>query len=107
METLEERQTTLKDQYKFICRCEACTGDYPLFHDLKTTSFKFDRFMSNDVEMLQKLDVDRAKLKFDAYCEFIDEKNERYPCYEISALQECVLRCLNIFSMSEFNMKFL
>lgn len=78
-----------------------------MFHDLKTTSYKFQRFLNDDVEMLQKLNVERAKLKYKPFCELIDKMEEHYPCFEISALQECVLRCLNIFSLSEFNMKFI
>ncbi|CAO1430277.1 unnamed protein product [Diamesa serratosioi] len=107
LESLSERQFPLKDQYNFKCSCEACTLNYPLFHDLKKTSYQFQRFMSDDVEMLQKLTVERAKSKYKPYCELIDELEDQYPCFEISALQECVLRCLDIFALSEFNIKFM
>ncbi|CAO1442530.1 unnamed protein product [Diamesa hyperborea] len=102
--TLQERQSSLKDQYNFKCSCEACIGDYPSFQDLKTTPYKFPG-LDDDVDMLQKLVVERAKLKYKPFCEYIDKMEEHYPCFEVSALQECVLRCLNIFSLSEFNMK--
>lgn len=47
-------------------------------------------------------DLKRAAEKFDSYCRYIDDKDEKnYPCYEISSLQELILRCIMIFTLNE------
>jgi hypothetical protein len=105
LETHRQRQAGLNSQYKFLCRCIACESPtkFPLYQDLQhKDSLNFDAFLGNDLQYLSACDLNRAYEKFDSYCRYIDEKDgKNYPCYEISSLQECLLRCLRIFTQSE------
>lgn len=105
LENFNERQSGLAGQYMFKCFCEACTQKFPLFPELKLIDKKLEKFLSDDIQMLSTLDVDRAIDRFKSYCEYIDRKDKNYPCKEVSSIQECLLRCMTIFTMSEFKLK--
>lgn len=105
LESFDVRQTSLKNQYMFNCSCEACEGRYPLYYHLKTLDRHFTQFVSDDIEKLSQLDIQRAKKKFQPYCDYLKKWDASYPCYEISSVQECLLRCFTIFTMTDFKMK--
>lgn len=105
LEDFGERQSTLLSQYMFKCSCEACAMKFPLFSDLAVTDHKFNNFISDDVVKLAALEVDRAKGKFKPYCKYLQKYDKNYPCFEISSVQECLLRCFTIFTMTDFKMK--
>lgn len=105
LEEWKDRQTSLLGQYMFKCSCEACVNRYPLFTDLPLFDQNFDEFLSNDIQKLSTLDVKHAKARFTAYCDYLNKYDKNYPCWEISSIQECLLRCFTIFTMSEFKLK--
>lgn len=105
LEDLRERQTSLFSQYMFKCSCEACKRNFPLFPYLPLVDQGFQKFISNDIKKLSLLDVKTAKERFPAYCNYLKKFDRKYPCYEISSVQECLLRCFTIFTMSEFKLK--
>lgn len=105
LEDFDQRQSSLLKQYMFECSCEACTKRYPLFNDLPLRDGGFDKFISDDVKKLSALDVTHAKKKIGAYFDYISKLDKHYPCWEISTVQECLLRCFTIFTLSEFKLK--
>lgn len=105
LEKFHQRQSSLLGQYMFKCLCEACTGNYPLFSDLKMIDNQFDEFLTDDIKKLSKLDVSRAKEKFQSYCYYLSKVDRHYPSYEISSVQECLMRCFTLFTMTDFKLK--
>lgn len=106
LESLKDRQKSLKSQYMFECACEACRNEYPLYTELKN-KIRTPAIIEDDIKKLQKLDLDTAEYRY-RYCgALLDELDERgnYPCTEISTLQECLLRCFFIFKMAKFNLQ--
>lgn len=105
LENLSDRQSTLLTQYMFRCTCEACKKKFPLYPDLPVYDKRFERFLGDDIKKLADLNVDYAKAKFQQYCEYLMKHDKNYPCYEVSTVQECLLRCFTIFTMSDFKLK--
>lgn len=105
LEDIQTRQFQLRNQYMFECACDACANDYPLFPNLpfRDPSQSFEV----DVKKLMDIDVDHAKQFFKRICNYLVKKDRYYPCYEISAMQECLLRCFTIFRMTKFKLKIL
>lgn len=104
LEGFAERQSSLFNQYMFKCSCEACTRRYPLYPELRLVDRNFDKFI-DDVHKLTMLDIEHAKKKSQSYCDYLEKMDSNYPSYEISSVQECLLRCFTIFTMSEFRLK--
>lgn len=105
LEDFEERQTKLMNQYVFKCCCEACLKKFPLYPDLRQYDKKLESFLSDDIQLLSALDFKRANARFKAYCDYLAKADKNYPCREVSSVQECLLRCLTIFTLSEFKLK--
>lgn len=105
LEDLKERQATLLSQYMFKCECEACIKNFKLFPYLPTYDKNVNQFLSDDLKKLSQMDVQRAKERFKAYCDYIAKADKNYPCWEVSSIQECLNRCFTIFTMSEFKLK--
>lgn len=105
LEDLGRRQSSLLNQYMFKCTCEACTGNFPLYFDLPMIDGSFQKLFSNDIQKLSSLDINYAKSRFKIYCNYLMKHDRSYPCWEVSSIQECMLRCFTIFSMSEFKLK--
>lgn len=105
LEDIQTRQNQLRTQYMFECSCDACVNKYPLFPYLpfRDPSQSFEV----DVHKLKEIDVDHAKMFFKQICNYLIRNDNLYPCYEISAMQECLLRCFTIFRMTKFKLKLL
>lgn len=43
---LQERKSTLKDQYWFDCNCRPCTDNWPLYDEMNTKEIRF-KYMNN------------------------------------------------------------
>jgi hypothetical protein len=104
LETIRERQNALKSQYVFECKCLACVDNYPLYPKLKSATNDFYQKIGMDFEKLLALDYEVASTRFKDYCKMIDKLDRFYPCYEVSSLQEILLRCSSIFKCSKFNL---
>lgn len=105
LETYPERQASLQSQYHFKCNCEACIKKYPLYTNVPFHSTNFQSFISDDVFELRSLNVKLAKEKFKTYCNYLRKNSHHYPSFEISSVEECLLRCYMLFAMSEFKLK--
>jgi hypothetical protein len=105
LETLADRRNSLRSQYMFECGCVACINNYPLYQDLRIADSSFDNFLGDDVAALANLNSETAKNRFKEYCEYLDKMDWKYPCHEISCLQECLLRCSFIFKNTQFKIK--
>ena len=105
LEDVKKRRTSLFNQYMFNCVCEACRNNYSLFTELPRVEPKLENFLSNDIRELSELNVQHAEDRFNEYCRYLQKLGNQYPCWEISSLQECLLRCFTIFTMSEFKLK--
>lgn len=107
LENLKTRNNSLNSQYMFKCSCEGCVHDYPLYSNLPRVDNVFDLFLGDDVAALAEMNVETAKNRFKEYCEYLNRLDSKYPCYEISSLQECILRCSFIFKNTPFKLKLL
>lgn len=104
LEDFQQRQTSLLT-YMFKCSCEACSADFPLYGLLRTVDRNFNKFLKDDIDRLMVFDTKRAKERFYAYCEYLNKYDNNYPCREVSSIQECLLRCFTIFTMTDFKLK--
>lgn len=107
IDNFEERQASLKQQYMFKCGCLACLNRFPLFSALPQVDTSFERFLGSDVAALADMNYETAKNRFRDYCKYIARIDRSYPCYEISCLQESILRCAFIFKTTPFKLKLL
>ncbi|XP_058827165.1 SET and MYND domain-containing protein 4 [Topomyia yanbarensis] len=110
LETLSERQIGLLKQYCFKCQCEACKNNYPLYHDLQhaklSTGIK-NPINTFELDVLRKHDIGMALKKIPEYCKFLNEYDYQYPNYEVSSVQEALLRCFQIvYSIQSRKMKY-
>lgn len=77
--------------------------DYPVFERLSETDESFDDFINNDLNVLEEFSCEEATAAIKKYAEYVDRHFEKLPCYEISLLQECILRCFRVFEQSHLN----
>lgn len=103
LEDKQIRQKQLLGQYMFECQCEACNGNFPLFPNLKSVESRFD--IANDIAELRLMNIKHAKKWFKDVCNYLSKNDKYYPCHEISAMQECLLRCFSLFRLSKFQLK--
>lgn len=104
--TRDERQTVLKAQYKFLCQCEACINDWPLYQDLPVVqnlpaaiAAKRNELLTGDViEALQKGDLDSATKLYKPLCELATDLDPFMPCQELADCQEAIKQCLAIMT---------
>ena len=85
------------ERYQFTCRCLACTYNFPVFEHLSENDEHFDDFITKDLDQLENFSPYEAKLAVCKYSNYITNHFKKFPCYEISLLQECILRCYRIF----------
>lgn len=79
--------------------------NFPLFEGLSEADEGFDSFIDNDLNVLEEFSCDEAKRAIKKYSEYVDRFSKRlpFPCYEISLLQECILRCFRVFEQQRSN----
>lgn len=99
LDTLDERQSGLLGQYCFRCQCEACKLNYPLYANLPHA--KLPPSMKNpidyaEMDRLAEHDMTIALRKIPEYCRFLNMLDSQYPNYEVSSVQEALLRCYQI-----------
>lgn len=101
--SLMERREMLRDRYQFFCKCDACLNDFPRFENLREFDKEFDQFISKDVDDLENFMFHEAMKHLILYLKYINEHTTEIPCYEITLLQECALRCFQIFEKYQSN----
>lgn len=106
---MQQRKHGLLERYQFTCKCQACSHDFPLFENLHEHDKSFDDFISKDLDELENFNRYEAKHVIEKYSKYINEHIENFPCYEISLLQECILRCFRIFEkcLAKSNINFI
>nr|XP_019565117.2 SET and MYND domain-containing protein 4 [Aedes albopictus] len=99
LESLDERQSGLLGQYCFRCQCEACKLNYPLFVNLPHAKLPPSVKPPIDYDEMDRLaehDMATALRKIPEYCRFLNMFDSQYPNYEVSSVQEALLRCYQI-----------
>uniref|UniRef100_A0A1Q3FCS2 Protein-lysine N-methyltransferase SMYD4 n=1 Tax=Culex tarsalis TaxID=7177 RepID=A0A1Q3FCS2_CULTA len=99
LEPLTDRQSGLRAQYSFKCQCEACRKNYPLYFSLKRIELppNVAHPINNDeFEKLREHDMQTALKKMPDYCRFINTFAGQYPCFDVSSVQEALLRCFQV-----------
>lgn len=106
---LQKRRQSLMEQYQFTCNCSACIRNFPLFEQLPEHDEAFDDFISNDLDNLENFNHHEARQAIDKYSTYINNNIVFFPCYEISLLQECILRCFRVLEKycTRSNIKFI
>lgn len=97
LQTKYHRKNVLLERYQFECQCEACSNGFPLFENLKEFDKTFDEFLGNDLEILEDFNQQESENAIEKYSKYINENITEFPSYEISLLQECILRCFRNF----------
>lgn len=92
---LWERQSYLKSQYHFDCKCEACVKRYPLIQEM-TIPPKLYQQIDGEYERICSHDREFAKKKLKEYKKFLISNYKKYPCYEVCAKEENLMQCLLI-----------
>lgn len=90
------RIDTLSVQYRFTCKCEACSNDYPLIGKLRPKQFVPYINDTKDMESLIAYDFSYALKNYRKYCEFLTKHGDSYPCDQISSAEECLKMALHI-----------
>ncbi|XP_065091929.1 SET and MYND domain-containing protein 4 [Ochlerotatus camptorhynchus] len=110
LESLTERQSGLRGQYCFKCQCEACKLNYPLYPDLPHANLPARMKQPIDYDEMNQIgehDMATALRKIPEYCHFLNTFDSQYPNYEISSVQEALLRCYQIvFSKQSRKLKY-
>lgn len=51
---------------------------------------------NDEFEQLREHDMQTALKKMPDYCRFINTFDGQYPCYDVSSVQEALLRCFQV-----------
>lgn len=78
---VERREEVLRS-YRFECVCEACAENYPLIDDLPSADANF---VDPPTEIASKAS---AKSELKTNCDYINDRAESYPNFEICTLME-------------------
>uniref|UniRef100_A0A182N3X0 MYND-type domain-containing protein n=1 Tax=Anopheles dirus TaxID=7168 RepID=A0A182N3X0_9DIPT len=99
--TRKERRTSLLKQYRFLCECEACVNDYPLFDALP--SIDLVRHGAIDAQGIHAELVlhqaSKAAELLPKLVRYLNSIGRDYPRYEICSCQELFLRSFQILHM--------
>lgn len=86
----EIRQTKLLKEYKFLCDCEACIGNYPTPPNLPSKDFKLFKFAMKSNDEILNLMPSQAMKRYRECCKLLDKFNHNFPCMELCVLQKCI-----------------
>uniref|UniRef100_A0A182PX13 Protein-lysine N-methyltransferase SMYD4 n=1 Tax=Anopheles epiroticus TaxID=199890 RepID=A0A182PX13_9DIPT len=98
----KERQTALLKQYRFICECEACVNDYPLYHELPsidTSRYGMIDAPALHAELVLHQEKKAAEL-MPKLRRYLNDIGQQYPRSETCSCQELFLRAFQILHMS-------
>ena len=77
-QTTEQRKANLLKGYKFECRCEACTKDYPLLADLNSRlpsklNKQLESLLSQYQRHFKANEIDEARVACSKYLSKLDQ----------------------------------
>ncbi|XP_041785390.1 SET and MYND domain-containing protein 4 isoform X1 [Anopheles merus] len=97
----KERKTELLKQYRFICECEACVNNYPLYFELP--AIDSSRYGMIDTQSLHAELVlhqkDKAAELLPKLRRYLNDIGDQYPRSETCSCQELFLRAFQILYM--------
>lgn len=89
------RQGALLNHYQFICDCEACVGDYPIFNEMKKTGGYMHNYAMKSFNELGSLKASQAKQKYKKHCEMMQKRPQLANTFEGAIIYDCIQSCLN------------
>uniref|UniRef100_A0A182W1Y3 Protein-lysine N-methyltransferase SMYD4 n=1 Tax=Anopheles minimus TaxID=112268 RepID=A0A182W1Y3_9DIPT len=94
----KERMLDLAKQYKFICKCEACIKDYPLYPDLPSIDVTRHGMIDIGVihDELVEHDAKQAANLLPKLRRYLNDIGQQYPSKETCSCQELFLRSFQI-----------
>lgn len=92
----DSRQRSLTFQYNFVCKCSACSNDYPTIMELQMSTNVPNIHSDDDIEKLTSLNVKFASQNLKRYCQFLTKFDIHYPCKQIAEAQENMKMCYHI-----------
>lgn len=100
--TLEERQAKLLQQYQFLCRCVACTNDYPLYKGLSAPKEIPDcRSPEDSVENALQFKWNYAKKGLTRFSKYLRDNSKQLnglPCAQMCRAEEYLKFCYQILA---------
>ncbi|XP_060523174.1 SET and MYND domain-containing protein 4-like [Cylas formicarius] len=92
-----DRQSQLRSQYFFDCRCVACEQDFPLYEYLPVLRGSV-QLSQSDMKKLHKCDTREARRILNETLPKIKTLGAEKPNKNLAELQEVVKRCYSIFT---------
>lgn len=97
--TLEERQSKLLQQYQFLCRCEACKNDYPLYKGLPVPKDVPDcRQEEDSVDNALQFKWSYAKSGLQRFSRYLKDNSKYSPCAQLCRAEEYLKFCYQILA---------
>lgn len=97
---LKTRQRLLKDEYNFLCQCEACVHDYPLLEKMRAP-LELYLEIYEDEKKIKSSDEAFARKKFEEYRKYLTKNHKKYPSYEICATEGNLMECIWILMLNK------
>lgn len=102
---VRERRAKLLTQYKFLCNCEACVNNYPLYNELPSISdLRYGLIDAGDIHA--QLVLHQPKIAAELLpklTQYLNNIGHQYPRFEVSSCQELFLRSFQILFMETSN----
>lgn len=93
----EERRSQLQAQYRFLCECEACLHDWPLYQDLKVVDDE-SSFTDSELEALKHGNRDIAHKIIPKLIKYAKELESSIPSRNLADNQEILKQCFAILA---------
>ncbi|KAF7286825.1 hypothetical protein GWI33_003882 [Rhynchophorus ferrugineus] len=92
--TKQERQHSLKDQYKFVCNCDACEHDYPCYQSLP--QYGEESVSNEDFKIIMERDSEKIEKLYGRIIKALDKIRYPKPSKNLADLQEMLKACVFI-----------
>lgn len=93
----EERRSQLQAQYRFLCECEACVHDWPLYQDLKVVDDE-PVVSDSELEALKHGNRDIAAKIIPRLVENARELEGSIPSRNLADNQEILKQCFAVLA---------
>lgn len=95
----QERQSKLRNQYQFDCKCDACVHDYPLYSELAAPKEVPDcRTQEDLMENVSKFKYDYALKGVQRFGRFLRDYSKHTPCTQLCRAEEYLKFCYHILA---------